>query len=684
MRTLDLATAVKEIRQGCERAKGRGEPPSFLFVVGAGISHPPVPLARDIIEHCKGEAQRWNLMEEPASTDPIDLYSHWFAQAYSQPVDRQRYLRDLIEKAFISRANFRLAHLLLEETVARTVVTPNFDDFLSRALILFGKPHIVCDHPQTVERINMESTDLQIIHVHGRYWFYDCANLRDEIASASRPSAQDAFTMASLLDDVFRSRAPLVIGYSGWEGDVIMGALKRRLTKPLPHNIYWFCYRSAEAQDMPAWLKDSANFCAVLPRQPAEASRDAAESRLSGGIGKEPVLEATAVLDALIREFGLQPPPLTRDPLGFFARQLRGALWSGETDEGTADVYAIRGLIERVEQAKGAEEQLRSKVNAELEAMREALRRSDYRSAVKEARRITLASLGAQQLRELADSMSAAGESLSDDSPEELSAYDLTVKASDLLTGQPEMVPAERVARALLNKGVTLGTLGRGEEAIAAYNEVVHRFAECREAAFREQVARALVSKGATLKTLGRSEEAIAAYEEVGRRFSESRVPALREQVAKALVNKGETLTILNRSEEAILAYHAVLDRFSGSPAPTLRKQVARAVLNMGDRLWEVKRGDEAITVYEDALPLFSASSNPAVRELAALVLVAKGYALGRLDRSEEAIAAYDEVLRRFSDSAEPALREQVAKALQYKQAISSPEAPGTIDLHVT
>jgi len=56
--------------------------------------------------------------------------------------------------------------------------------------------------------------------------------------------------------------------------------------------------------------------------------------------------------------------------------------------------------------------------------------------------------------------------------------------------------------------------------------------------------------------------------------------------------------------------------------------------------------------------------------------LVNKGVRLGMLNRSDEAIAAYDEVLRRLSDSPEPAVREIVAKALQYKKAISSPEGP--------
>jgi hypothetical protein len=55
----------------------------------------------------------------------------------------------------------------------------------------------------------------------------------------------------------------------------------------------------------------------------------------------------------------------------------------------------------------------------------------------------------------------------------------------------------EQVARALVNKGVTLGELGRSEEEIGVYEEVVARFGAAAELPLREQVARALGNKGA-------------------------------------------------------------------------------------------------------------------------------------------------------------------------------------------
>ncbi|MGH3924480.1 MAG: tetratricopeptide repeat protein, partial [Pseudonocardiaceae bacterium] len=64
--------------------------------------------------------------------------------------------------------------------------------------------------------------------------------------------------------------------------------------------------------------------------------------------------------------------------------------------------------------------------------------------------------------------------------------------------------------------------------------------------------ADALYNVGALLGQLGRSEEAVEVYEQVVARFGEDPEPALREPVAQALVNKGVRLGQLDRPEEAV------------------------------------------------------------------------------------------------------------------------------------
>ena len=70
---------------------------------------------------------------------------------------------------------------------------------------------------------------------------------------------------------------------------------------------------------------------------------------------------------------------------------------------------------------------------------------------------------------------------------------------------------AEQVAKALVNKGFRLGTLGRSEAAIAVYDEVVSRYGDRQEPGLAEQVAAALGNKGWLEYSDGCYEESVAA-----------------------------------------------------------------------------------------------------------------------------------------------------------------------------
>ena len=752
MRLIELDKAADQIRRAC----ARGGPHPFFFIVGAGLSSPPIPLASEIEEHCRNTAKAYAARDDSLGMTAIDRYSHWFDRAYEQPILRQEYLRGLIEGSAISHANFRLAHLLLDKTISNIVVTPNFDDFLSKALTLFGAPPIVCDHPKTVERINPEQPDIQILHVHGTYWFYDCCNLRDEIENRAKTSEQTNTTMAFKLDDILSRRSPLVIGYSGWEGDVIMSALKRRLQSDLPYNLYWFCYKHGVIDSLPTWLKSHPRVYLVTPRanpsltdvheETAELSKrlDEAEQLYRKaleiaseaddsleGISEQrtsPLLEsetrgypdrkeeearlsAQDVLDSLIQSFDLRAPELTTDPLGFFANYLRELLPQDDTEKATSSVYYSFGsVVERIERAKQNETIQANEL--ELEQIRDALRRSQYREAILLGGRVSLNDLNQSQLLELMNAISTAASALKDGSVEELEGYELVNSIADTVSQHDIDEPRVRepvakalvskgyrlgtlnrndeavatydevlrrfgestepslrvhVARALVNKGITLGTMNRSEEAIATHDEVIRRFGDATEQALLDLVARSLVNKGYSLGSLNRNEEAVATYDEVLRRFGENTEPSLREDVARALVNKGITLGTMNRSEEAIATHDEVIRRFGDAAEQTLLDLVARSLEHKGYRLGRLNRGEEAIATYDELLGRLGEATELGLREQLARTLVNKGYRLGILNRNEEALAIYDEVLRRFSEAAEPVLREAMARALVNK-----------------
>ena len=68
---------------------------------------------------------------------------------------------------------------------------------------------------------------------------------------------------------ILANRSPLVLGYSGWENDVFMTALSRRLeAHPLSYNLYWFCFRHEDSAALPAVVRDRDDVVVVvLPEQ---------------------------------------------------------------------------------------------------------------------------------------------------------------------------------------------------------------------------------------------------------------------------------------------------------------------------------------------------------------------------------------------------------------------------------
>jgi tetratricopeptide (TPR) repeat protein len=637
VKELSLDRAAVHIRNTC--LDHRGFHP-FFFMIGAGISHPSVPLAAAVVEECK---RRIGTQQEPRDLSPMEKYSWWLQEAYHGPADRQLYFRRLIEKQPVSRANLLLAQLLLDRKISNLVVTTNFDDFVSRSLTLFGEPHIVCDHPETTHRIDLEKSDLQIVHVHGSYWFYDSCNLAGEIRTRSRRSPTRPFTMAALLDQFLRNRSPLVIGYSGWEKDVFMSALKRRLKSGLEYSLYWFCYQRASIQALPDELKFHDNVFFVVPPTPKTGDKQT-----------ESTLPASDVFEAFIQQFALDTPQLTRDPLAFYANHLRRSLPPTEV-----------GVVERIERARQAVRASIEQTESRLQKVRDALRASEYRQAVTLAAEVPLADLDTLQLRELMDAARMAAARLWDNSPEELQAYNLIIQAGDiLLTQRPDDSPVrERVASVMLLKAITLDQLNRSAEEIQTYDALVRRFSDAPEPAVREQVAKALLNKGITLGQLDRGDEEIQTYDTLLARFGQSSEPALFEQVAKALLNKAIALGQLGRSDEEVQTYDLLIQHPGQSSQPALQEEFAKALLYKGLTLSQLNRSEEAIQAYEALLARFGQTSEPGLLELVAGALNGIGVQILRAAK------------RLWAQGDEKAARARLAEA-QQKFAAALQRAP--------
>jgi len=221
---------------------------------------------------------------------------------------------------------------------------------------------------------------------------------------------------------------------------------------------------------------------------------------------------------------------------------------------------------------------------------------------------------------------------------------------------------AENTAKALFTQGVSLGQLHKHEAAIAAFDQLISRYANDTSCALREQVAKAMVNKGATLGKMGDNDKAIAAYEQVIDTYSSD--PALREQVAMAMFNKGVAHGNMGDNNKEIATYEQVIDNYSSDPAPALREKVAKAMINKGATLGNMGDNDKAIAAYEQVIDTYSSDPAPALREQVATAMVNKSIRLGKMGDNDKAIAAYEQVIDTYSSDLAPALREKVATAL--------------------
>ncbi len=634
---------------------------------------------------CRKEITDQGRTPPSAGGSPLDRYEGCFAMAFEQADDRRAFLHQHLHTARISAANLRLAHLLSEGTITKLVFTPNFDEMLTRALRLFGHEVIVCDHPKTTQRIDPGRPDLQIVHVHGTHWFYDCCNLRGEIEGQARHDLTDSVSMGQLLERVLAERSPLVVGYSGWEGDVLMTAVRRRLQQPtLPFNLYWFCYQRAVAESLPAWLRNHASVRLVLPSkaavatggEPAERPRRGGVEALrgergsAGGLARERTLRARDVFEAFIQKLDLKAPHLTAEPLEFFLQYLVNNL---DPEDASGHLYLIGEVLDRVRVGMELEKSRRlgdsaaqRKATEALRQVSDAVRRSAYPIAARAAKEIEVAALAEDQRKELDEALRTTYLALAD------LAGDLglgvckiwnRLAESALASGSPDRNAwSASAARALGGKGYCLYRLGRPEAAIEAWSQVVQRFGDDPAPALRVEVAKALFNLGTVQFDAGKPEPALAAWSQVVRRFGDAPEPALREQVASALVNQGAALGEVGKPQTAV--YAQVVRRFGDAPEPALRHLVAMALLNRGIALSEEGKHKAALHAWSEVLKRFGDSPEPALREDVANALFNQGVALGQAGKVDAEVESYSQVVQRFGDAPEPALRELVAAAL--------------------
>ncbi|MFC4305459.1 tetratricopeptide repeat protein [Cohnella boryungensis] len=595
-RTVYLEQALNQIQQVCDDYKARNLLSPFFFLVGAGISYPSAPLAKEIVDHCKAQARELGRSESISNGNnlPQEQYSKWFELAYPSRYQRQNYLKQLLHNKPISAANIKLAHLLAQKVVSNLVLTLNFDDFLSRALNIFSIDHIVADHPHTVEKINNENNDIKIVHIHGTYWFYDCCNLNGEIVQRAERSLSSNQTMSFFVDSILYRHSPLVIGYSGWENDVFMESLKRRLQSPLPCNLYWFCYETSNINDLPDWLVNHQDVIFVIPQedQIQTVSKEDNLFELNKNDhtisidtkSKSKVDELTCYLDAqtvfekFIEKFNIESPEIIRDPINFFLNLLD--LSGKGTNEEEENNYFKHAIL-RLKNASNSKEY---NVNSKIAELQELLRKSKYSTALNYAFEIyNNEDIADSEKIDLMDMVLVAMEKLKkNEKGYEIIRWTTRILLDKTMGEEKIKSLNSYFAKAALNFGKSLIAQKMYQESIEKLDEVIECCNNCNESNFTKLFVDAFYLKAICYKELNNKNESIKILDETIQKYYHDQNKDISEKVLESMHLKGVILRENDQPVEAIKLFEQIKERYDVSKIDYFREYAAAALHSKG------------------------------------------------------------------------------------------------------
>jgi tetratricopeptide (TPR) repeat protein len=220
----------------------------------------------------------------------------------------------------------------------------------------------------------------------------------------------------------------------------------------------------------------------------------------------------------------------------------------------------------------------------------------------------------------------------------------------------------EEIADELVGEGLRLVDLGRTEEAIDRFDEVVARFGDASDADLRPGVALAMYDRAWAFECAGRHAEAIAVAEALDDRFGDDPSRRVARSVADGLVLKGNELTRIGLTSEALTVYDEVIARYGARTERGLREAVAMALGNKAEFVARRQRA-LSIPVCDEIVDRYGDATEPLLRERVAAALARKAHSLETLKRNREALAAHRQLLTRFATGESPEIDGLIAWA---------------------
>ena len=667
-----------------------------VFIAGAGLSEPAVPLSRDLARVCAAHCSSEHAAMPEHDFTPAQQMAFWLERAYPEPAARRAFLRSCFEGKTITPAWLKLARLMASGRVCNIVISTCFDDFASRALELFQLPRSVCDTILSIPRFQPENESVaQVFQAHGGVFEYDCARLL--------PHGRDDYrgTISAKISAALSGRIPVVLGYSGLEQDAVMLAFKERAAT-LKNGFYWYCHSRAAYDELPVWLKEIEKAVFIVPPAPEQVVK-----RLSRLLGAEASfvtrglfgnsLDAFYALECLERALGLETPLLAGDPAAFFLQRFEGQVQAA-VSEG-ADVYFLRESVEKLRRDLGVRPQ-----HDQHEKLLDLLRSAHYEEALG-AISADFLSASRERRKELAGMVFKCLERLGFSAAAQLKACDLyadcrgpgtpdrarvlvLLRQSAVLLSEKrckdaiaaassaESVASELAeagdlqAAALLFSAESLRRAADPSGAAAELKRLGGKFFGALAVPVREGAALALVDSARLLAESGAPREAAAVCLDLWGRAAADSSPEVRSCAHEAARLAGELLAGLGQGAQSLSVFDASLSAIAVEKGREFTDTLMpEAILSRAQALLLLGRLEEALSAYESSYEVFSCSRLPSMEGKAARALLGRASALSRLERQEEAVRVYGDVALKYGASRSREALDAAGKALLNKGA---------------
>ncbi len=324
-RIMDLASGLQRIAQAYQEEKR-----TFFYYVGAGVSAPVVPLAKDLIALAAKHKPEISLGE---SNEKELGYAQALKQIFPEQKELQSFLA-MYNQGMISAANTLLARLLIEQAPARLALTGNFDTGLEESLRLQGEDVQVFQSapPRLVD------DGVQLVYLQGSVGLHSLEGIVSGYPVMPQEKNQSLGAMESCVQTLLQDHSCMVLGFSGREDNAFMRGLHSILSgSEACGDIYWFLHTEDELYALPDWLTGHSSVFFIGQHGIMDSERipfvheedtNALQIRVTNlmqGI-QEGVLPATTVLQGLIDVFSVPLPSLWGNPHVYLQKKQQLAL----------------------------------------------------------------------------------------------------------------------------------------------------------------------------------------------------------------------------------------------------------------------------------------------------------------------------------------------------------------------